>query len=81
MCGIAGYVGPRALPEERIARTLELMRRRGPDHAAHRRFITPAGRHVDLLHSRLGIVDLDERSNQPLSVDGAWIVFNGELYN
>ena len=48
MCGIAGYVGTREIPEERIQRTLQLMGRRGPDHAAHRRFTTPAGRHVDL---------------------------------
>ena len=81
MCGIAGYFGSRLLDEDRIARTLALMQRRGPDHAAHRHFVTPSGRHVDLLHSRLSILDLDERSHQPLAVDGAWIVFNGEIYN
>jgi asparagine synthase (glutamine-hydrolysing) len=81
MCGIAGYIGRERLDDARIARTLELMRRRGPDHADHRHFTTPAGRHVHLLHSRLSIIDLDERSNQPLEVDRRWIVFNGELYN
>src|SRR5204863_2605415 len=81
MCGIAGYIGSRELPEERIRATLDLMRRRGPDHAAFRRFVTPAGKHVALLHSRLSIIDLDERSNQPLEADGSWLVFNGELYN
>ena len=81
MCGIAGYIGKREVPAERIDRTLALMRRRGPDHAAHRRFVTPDGRNVDLLHSRLSIIDLDPRSNQPLEVDGQWLIFNGELYN
>jgi asparagine synthase (glutamine-hydrolysing) len=81
MCGIAGYFGSRAIPEDRIARTLELMGRRGPDHAAHRRFVTPGGRHVDLLHSRLSILDLDPRAHQPLAVDDSSIVFNGEIYN
>jgi asparagine synthase (glutamine-hydrolysing) len=81
MCGIAGYVGSREIPEERIRATLALMRRRGPDHADFRRFTTPAGKHVALLHSRLSIIDLDERSNQPLQVDDSWLVFNGELYN
>jgi len=81
MCGIAGYVGSKQLPEERIAHTLELMRRRGPDHRAHRHFVTPTGRHVDLLFSRLAILDLDPRSNQPMEADGACIVFNGEIYN
>jgi asparagine synthase (glutamine-hydrolysing) len=81
MCGIAGYLGSRRLAEDRIARTLQLMRRRGPDAAAHRRFTTPAGRTVELLHSRLSIIDLDDRATQPLEVDGAWLAFNGELYN
>src|SRR5690242_8046806 len=81
MCGIAGYIGAREIAEERITATLELMRRRGPDHAAYRRFVTPTGKHVALLHSRLSIIDLDERANQPLQVGDSSIVFNGELYN
>ncbi len=85
MCGIAGYTGTRELDRGRITRTLSLMRQRGPDHADHRHFVTPAGRHIDLLHSRLGIVDLDARSNQPFSIGDApgraWIALNGEVYN
>lgn len=81
MCGIAGSTGPEPIPVERIERTLQLMRRRGPDHAGHRRFTTANGRHVELLHTRLSIVDLDPRSNQPFDVDATTIVFNGEIYN
>lgn len=81
MCGIAGYVGSREVSDERVTQTLALMRRRGPDHAAARKLRTPSGRHVALLHSRLSILDLDERSNQPFAVDGGLIVFNGEMYN
>ncbi len=81
MCGIAGYIGTRELDEARLTQTLALMRRRGPDHAAYKHFVTPDGRHVYLLHSRLSIIDLDPRSNQPFDEDGTWIVFNGELYN
>ncbi len=81
MCGIAGSAGPEPIPRERIERTLQLMHRRGPDHAAHRHVATPSGRHVDLLHSRLSIVDLDPRSNQPFDVDATTLVFNGEIYN
>ncbi|MEO8551320.1 MAG: asparagine synthase (glutamine-hydrolyzing), partial [Kofleriaceae bacterium] len=81
MCGIAGSSGPAPIPGDRIERTLQLMRRRGPDHAGHRTFATRTGRHVDLLHSRLSIVDLDPRSNQPFDVDATTIVFNGEIYN
>jgi asparagine synthase (glutamine-hydrolysing) len=81
MCGIAGSTGPEPIPADRIERTLQLMGRRGPDHAGHRHFTTRNGRHVDLLHSRLSIVDLDPRSNQPFDVDSTTIVFNGEIYN
>jgi asparagine synthase (glutamine-hydrolysing) len=81
VCGIAGHAGPRPLDPERVARTLELMRHRGPDDQTHRGFTTPDGRHVDLLHARLSIIDLDPRSNQPLHLDGAWMAYNGELYN
>lgn len=81
MCGIAGYFGLRLLDPEQVQACLGLMRRRGPDHAASRHFTTPAGRHVDLLHSRLNIIDLDERANQPFCIGTKWMVYNGELYN
>jgi asparagine synthase (glutamine-hydrolysing) len=81
MCGIAGHAGPHPLDPDRVARTLALMRHRGPDDQTHRGFQTPDGRHVDLLHARLSIIDLDPRSNQPFGLDGAWMAFNGELYN
>ena len=81
MCGIAGYVGPTPLPGPRVQRALELMRHRGPDDAARRAWDTPDGRRVELLHTRLTIIDLDPRSNQPMRVGDRWIAFNGELYN
>jgi asparagine synthase (glutamine-hydrolysing) len=81
MCGIAGYVGPQPLDAGRVQRALALMHHRGPDDAAHRAFATPDGRHVELLHTRLNIIDLDPRSNQPMCVADRWIAFNGELYN
>lgn len=83
MCGIAGFVGhgSRRLPDQRIEETIRRMRRRGPDHAASRTFERPDGSIVHLLHSRLSILDLDPRSNQPFEL-GAWVlVFNGEIYN
>ena len=36
---------------------------------------------VTLGHLRLAIIDLDSRSNQPMSFDNLLIVFNGEIYN
>ena len=81
MCGIAGYLGPNRLDADRVARCLELMRRRGPDAAGQREFVTPGGSHVHLLNTRLKILDLDERANQPFEVGGKWLTYNGELYN
>ncbi|OHB20655.1 MAG: asparagine synthase (glutamine-hydrolyzing) [Parcubacteria group bacterium RIFCSPHIGHO2_01_FULL_56_18] len=56
------------------------MENRGPDHQEHRRVATGAV-NVDLLHARLSIIDLDPRSNQPLTIGPATVVFNGEIYN
>ena len=81
MCGIAGYYGPTALPQTRIDRCLALMARRGPDGngVVHRQ--VGGTRHAYLLHSRLRIIDLDARANQPFTRGGGQLCFNGELYN
>ena len=69
------------MSQERIDACLALMGRRGPDHREHRSFVASDGTHTVLLHSRLSIIDLDPRANQPMNFEGAWIAFNGELYN
>lgn len=81
MCGIAGYSGTRELDPERIERCLALMRHRGPDAAAHRHWLGPTDRHTHLLHTRLTIIDFDERANQPFHFGSKWLCTNGELYN
>lgn len=80
MCGIAGFFGREALPAARIEACLALMRRRGPDggEVLQRRV---GDRHAVLLHTRLRIIDLDPRANQPFACGGGHLCYNGELYN
>lgn len=80
MCGIAGTIGRDNISSARIQETLGLMKNRGPDTQAS--FTTEqAGLSVHLLHSRLGIIDLDPRSNQPFTLQNCTLIFNGEIYN
>lgn len=81
MCGIAGLVhwdGEPVIPGtlEAMARTLS---HRGPD--AWRVEQPSAG--VGLAHTRLKVIDLSEAARQPMGggESGAWISFNGEIYN
>lgn len=81
MCGIAAYFGVDSIPDERVERCLDLMRRRGPDARGVFRGETAGGRRVVLLNSRLAIVDLDHRSDQPFRYQDKIVTFNGEIYN
>jgi asparagine synthase (glutamine-hydrolysing) len=81
MCGIFGILahGPAAaVDRSRLDLTACLLEHRGPDHHA-----VFADDRVGLVHTRLALVDLDARSNQPFwSQDGRYcLVFNGEIYN
>ena len=81
MCGIAGYFGTRTLPPETLARCFERMERRGPDGHGHIHRVIGSARNAYLLHSRLRIIDLDPRANQPFARASGHLSFNGELYN
>ena len=80
MCGIAGYIGPKVIGQDAINKTLGVMKNRGPDHQKAICFFDKA-KQIHLLHSRLSIIDLDPRSNQPFERRGVWLIFNGEIYN
>jgi len=80
MCGIAGYIGKAPIDDLRIAKTLNLMQNRGPDHRDHVTYWN-GEINVTLLHSRLSIIDLDPRSNQPFTIGDITIIYNGEIYN
>lgn len=80
MCGIAGSFGQVAPGESNIRESLSRMRLRGPDASGWKR-LTCSGNAVTLLSTRLSIIDLDPRSNQPFSDEGVTLVFNGEILN
>jgi asparagine synthase (glutamine-hydrolysing) len=77
MCGIAGWLGPRA-DEMVVQRMLLKLRHRGPDSNG-----TRSWPEATLLHTRLSIIDLSPTGDQPMAnEDGTvWTVFNGEIYN
>lgn len=81
MCGIAGYFGSQQIHQRNIQTCLKLMNRRGPDFAAYKQWTNTEGNNILLLHTRLSIIDLDPRANQPFNINQKWIVLNGELYN
>ncbi|MBN8760109.1 MAG: asparagine synthase (glutamine-hydrolyzing) [Thiobacillus sp. 65-69] len=80
MCGIAGEFRFDETPPDAaaMARMLAKLARRGPD---------AEGQHADgavrLGHRRLAIIDLSEKSAQPMldAATGTALVFNGTIYN
>ena len=80
MCGIAGCIVNKPLDRSTLEKTLLIMKNRGPDFSNYLEF-NFANNYVYLLHSRLSIIDLDHRSNQPFKIANYSIIFNGEIYN
>jgi asparagine synthase (glutamine-hydrolysing) len=78
MCGIAGCVGPAAVPDELLVRMSAAIAHRGPDDDGV--WCEPG---VGFAHRRLSIIDLSALGHQPMvSSCGRYvIVFNGEIYN
>jgi len=80
MCGIAGAITSKPLDGARLLRVLDRMRTRGPDGCGHA-VLPLGGRALSLMHTRLSIVDLDIRSDQPFRKHGMTLIYNGEVYN
>ena len=81
MCGIAGYFGNKNLDSNTIQKTLSILLRRGPDDQNYKKYEINESKNLYFFHTRLSIIDLDSRSNQPLEDSLFSIIFNGELYN
>ncbi len=79
MCGIFGAVAWRGeRPDvDRLRRTTNLLRHRGPDGGG---YWSEDG--VFLGHRRLAIIDLDTGAQPMATTDGRFVItFNGEIYN
>jgi asparagine synthase (glutamine-hydrolysing) len=86
MCGIVGFLTPRAqnIPDYAVLREMrESLIHRGPDDfGEYVRPLDERGPFVFFGHRRLSIIDLGT-GHQPLSNEDetVWVVFNGEIYN
>ena len=84
MCGIAGYISRKKylnfsfdIASQKLK---QLMRNRGPDQQGS--FSYALNNYiVNFFSSRLSIIDLDRRSDQPFKTNETVLIFNGEIYN
>lgn len=80
MCGIAGFVGKVELAKDRLAAAARSLAHRGPDGEGIWTG-TLGGSFVALIHTRLAIIDVAQRADQPFRDEGIVLSFNGEIYN
>jgi asparagine synthase (glutamine-hydrolysing) len=77
MCGLFA-----SLAFEPDPKRIDIVSHRGPDGRGWRVFNTARGP-LALGHRRLSIIDLEERSLQPMCTQDEryWLIYNGEIYN
>jgi len=74
MCAIFGIIGE--YDERQAKSALAKLSHRGPDYCG----ITQS-QNLFFAHQRLSILDINERSHQPLKHEKILLSFNGEIYN
>ena len=80
MCGIAGIISHERLTKSRTFNMEKSIFNRGRD--AQGCVIREASNKIiSFFHSRLAILDLDSRSDQPMSFEHIDLIYNGEIYN
>ena len=83
MCGINVIIDKKnQLTPSNILKMNRALAHRGPDTSEYKTF--PFGNHsIYLGHTRLKIMDLSDRANQPMTIapDRYFLIFNGEIYN
>ena len=76
MCGIALQFGKNVYKPD-IKNMLGALDHRGPDNKS----ILEINKNLIFGHTRLNIIDLSARANQPMQNNGCYLVFNGMIYN
>ena len=78
MCGINGIIKSQIDKNDinKVYEMNKILSHRGPDFSD-----IWSNENIVLGHTRLSIIDLNPRSNQPFAKDNLLIVFNGEIYN
>ncbi len=79
MCGISGVFSTHQKYHQKISKSIETIKHRGPDNISVDTFVP----NLTFAHARLSIVDLNPRSHQPMTdkKNGNKIILNGEIYN
>jgi asparagine synthase (glutamine-hydrolysing) len=80
MCGLAGYIGSKKLDQVTIQNTLNNLSCRGPEGNLVEN-LSFSKKNVNLMFSRLAIIDVNKRPMQPMKFKDFTIVLNGEIYN
>ena len=80
MCGVAGYIDKTELEKNKILKCLKLMKLRGPNQQSFSNHYFK-DKSLSLFASRLSIIDLNQRSNQPIKDENLTLIYNGEIYN
>ncbi len=76
MCGIFSYIGKSKSLQELMPH-FDKVQHRGPDHSK----VLAVREDVVFGFHRLAINGLDDISNQPMHLDGCWLIANAEVYN
>src|SRR5579872_2325366 len=82
MCGVVGFIGANAPEDLDIEHATACLRHRGPDASVHKT-VHGWGAVAVFGHTRLRIIDLDPRADQPMPNENGtvWVTYNGEIYN
>jgi len=74
MCGF--YLTNLDFSKEQVINKVNLIKFRGPDFTGYKKV-----ENISMAHVRLSIIDLNNRSNQPMTIGNLHISYNGEIYN